>query len=112
MAYHEERFVSFLKKEIAAFLQKKFEIGEGVILSVSRVAWGGGAGQAKAYVLVYPERYAKDTLRRLKRFEESTRKYLASRARRAFIPKIIFLSDTGQEDEIRLEKLLEKIENE
>ena len=27
-------------------------------------------------------------------------------------PKIIFLSDVGQEHEIRLEKLLEKIENE
>ena len=111
MAHRQERFSSFLKKEIADFLQKNFARENGIFISVAMVAARERSDKAEVYVHIFPESHAKELFPRIKKLEKSARQYISSRSRRHFIPQIRFVLSGGDE-ESRLEKLLEKVKNE
>ena len=111
MAHNQERFASFLKKELGVFLQRRFPHDPNVFLSVIDVEVSASAEGAKVYVSVFPENRADEVQKELKAARGQARHYLANRMRRRRrIPKILFIP-TNIEHEMRLEKLLEKVKN-
>ncbi len=112
MAYQGERLASFLKKETAAYLIKNFPHPTDVFLSVTEAVVDQSGDSAKIFVSIFPDKNSADTLKNVKKYEGEIRKFLSSRLRRHKIPKIIFVLDKNFESGIRLEKLLEKVENE
>lgn len=111
MPYHEERFASFLKKEISDFLQANVPREDGAFISVTKVFTRERSDKAEVLISIFPEGRAAEIFRHIKRLERAARKYISSRSRRQFIPRIKFaLSGAGKE--IELEKLLEKVKNE
>ncbi|KKT29030.1 hypothetical protein A3I36_04685 [Candidatus Giovannonibacteria bacterium RIFCSPLOWO2_02_FULL_45_28] len=111
MAHQQERFESFLKKEISEFLQRNTWRGEGVFISVTKVVSGERSDNARVLVTIFPEDKAEETFKQIKRMEKETRRFVASRSRRRFIPQIKFVLYGGGK-EMELEKLLEKVKNE
>lgn len=112
MAHHADRFSSFLKKELNVFLQRNAPRGDGVFISVTKIYAPERADKAEVAVSVFPEREAKEVMKSVRRMAGAARKYLASRSRRGFMPKIVFLGEEDAEKVLRLEKLLEKVKNE
>lgn len=112
MTYKQERFGSFLKREISEFLQQNTPREESVFISVTRVASEERSDKAEVFVTVFPENQTKEVFRQIKRMEKATRKYISLRSRRQFIPEIIFKEASNQNSAARLEKLLEKVKNE
>ena len=111
MAHQAERFSSFLKRELNRFLQRNTPHDEGVFISVAKIYAPERSDKAEVAISVFPEKAAKEVLKSVKKLTGEARKYLASRSRRRFIPKIIFLGEEDAERTIRLEKLLEKVKN-
>lgn len=112
MAHQQERFESFLKREISEFLQQNAPRKESAFISVARVASEERSDKAEVFVSVFPENQTKEVFRQIKRMEKATRKYVSSKSRRQFIPEIIFKEASNQNSAARLEKLLEKVKNE
>ncbi|OGF63387.1 hypothetical protein A2926_00255 [Candidatus Giovannonibacteria bacterium RIFCSPLOWO2_01_FULL_44_40] len=107
----KERFESFLKREIAGFLQRNVQREKGVFVSIGEVSARERSDKAEIFISVFPESAAKEIFPRIKKLEKNVRRHIASKSRRQFIPQIHFvLSDTAKE--ISLEKLLEKVKNE
>lgn len=111
MRHQQERFESFLKREISGFLQQNLPRESGVFVSVAKVISGEKSDKAEVFITVFPENHAKEIFVQIKRAENSVRKYISSRSSRQFIPKITFKM-SGQATSERLEKLLEKVKNE
>ncbi len=112
MSYQNERLASFLKKEIALYVIKNFPRPEDVLVSVTKVFVEDSLENAKVFVSVFPEKNSYGVMQSLKNYESEMRKFLSSRLRRHRIPKITFVFDKNLESEVRLEKLLEKTEDE
>lgn len=111
MAHQQERFASFLRKEIAGFLQQNAPRNEGVFISVTRVVTRERSDKAEVLISIFPDKNANAIFRNIKRMEKSARKYIASRSRRQFIPLIKFILYGGDKT-ADLENLLEKVKNE
>ncbi|QQG42793.1 MAG: ribosome-binding factor A [Candidatus Giovannonibacteria bacterium] len=107
MAHQAERFSSFLKRELNGFLQRNAPHDEGVFISVAKIHAPERSDKAEITLSVFPEKAAKGTIKSVKKMAGEARKYLASRSRRRFIPKIIFLVEEDAEKTTRLEKLLD-----
>ena len=111
MAHQTERFTSFIKKEIAAFLEARVPRPEEALVSVTRVLVSDSFDRAEIFVSVFPEKYQSEVMRELPRFEKEARAFIAGRLKRHKIPAIRFLFDTEFAPALRLEKLLENIED-
>ncbi len=111
MVYQAERFASFLKKDIAQFLDRSVPRASGVIFSVTSVAVDPGGERAQVFISVFPEKFGEETFRTLKRFEGETRAYVSDHLKRRKIPALIFVRDMNQAAQVRLEKLLENIDD-
>jgi len=111
MVYQQERFASFLKKEIAGFLQQNIPLSEGVFVSVTKVVARERSDKAEVLISIFPDKNTEAIFRGIKRLEKSARKYIASRSRRQFIPLIKFVFYGGDKS-ASLENLLEKVKNE
>ncbi|MBI2023406.1 30S ribosome-binding factor RbfA [Candidatus Giovannonibacteria bacterium] len=112
MAYHNERFISFLKRELAYFLERDFVRDEGVFLSVTDVRLTSAGDMANIFVSVFPKEKTAEVARSLKKSEKEARKYISSKLKSRKIPKINFLPDNSMENRVNLEKLLKNVENE
>ena len=112
MAYQSERFTSFVKKEIAQFLEAHFPRPEDAFVSVTKVLVTESFDRAQVFVTVFPEKYRDEVMRELPRFEKEARAFIAGRLKRHKIPEIRFVFDAEYVSGIRLEKLLENIEDE
>ena len=111
MAHQQERFASFLRKEIAGFLQQNAPHDESTFISVTRVITKERSDKAEVLISIFPDKNAYAIFRDIKRMEKNARKYIASRSRRQFIPLIKFVLYGGDKS-ADLEKLLEKVKNE
>ncbi len=113
MAYQKERFASFLKQEMAQFFSRQAasNLPEGAFVSVSRAEMSESGEEAKVYILIFPAEVAESAYRDLKKLEHEARKYISEKLKRRLIPKIKIMMDEGTEKKMRLEKLLETIEN-
>ena len=111
MPHQQERFASFLKQEIAGFLQQNAPHDEGVFMSVAGVIARERSDKAEVLISIFPDKNAEAIFRNIKRLEKSARKYIASRSRRQFIPMIKFVLYGGDKS-ASLENLLEKVKNE
>src|SRR3989344_2776092 len=107
MAYQSERFTSFIKKEIALFLEAHFPRPEDSFVSVTKVAVSEAFDRAQVFVSVFPEKYQTEIMKEVPRFEKEARAFIAGRLARHKIPEIRFVLDANYESSIRLEKLLE-----
>lgn len=111
MSHHEERFTSFLKKEIAMFLERSLERPSATLLSVTDAVMNTAGESADIYVSIFPEKASATVFPVLQRAERETRAYLAAIMKRRKIPQIRFVLDTKQGDRIQLEKLLENVKD-
>ncbi|KKS96787.1 MAG: hypothetical protein UV75_C0002G0092 [Candidatus Giovannonibacteria bacterium GW2011_GWA1_43_15] len=111
MAHQQERFASFLRKEIAGFLQQNTPHNEDAFISVTRVITKERSDKADVLISIFPDKNADAIFHNIKRMEKSARKYIASRSRRHFIPLIKFVLYGGDKS-ANLENLLEKVKNE
>ena len=111
MPYQQERFASFLRKEIAGFLQQNAPHDEGTFISVTRVITRERSDKAEVLISIFPGKNAAAIFHNIKRMEKSARKYIAFRSRRQFIPLIKFVLYGGDKS-ANLENLLEKVKNE
>ncbi len=109
MAHRSEQFTSFMKKEIAIFLDREVPRPLGVFFSVTNVMLNESGEEAKVFISIFPDQSAKEIFRTLKDYEKEARLYLAGKLKRRKIPYIRFVHDTSQQDAIRLEKLLENV---
>lgn len=112
MSHSEERLASYLREELAKFIQRHFAHDEGIFVSLSRVDPAVSLETALAFIFVFPDEAAEKTIKELKKYEKEARKYIMSRLKRRKIPKIIFKLEKDVEREARLEKTFEKIKNE
>src|SRR3989344_2224309 len=104
MTHRDEQFISFMKKEIAIFLDREVSRPLGVLFSVTQVVLNQSGERVEVLISVYPEKYAKETMKSLKMHEGETRMYLASKMKRRKIPFLIFVLDKEQDARVRLEK--------
>ena len=111
MPHQQERFASFLRREIAGFLQQNAPRGENIFISVTRVITKERSDKADVLISIFPDKNANAIFHDIKRMEKSARKYIASRSRRQFIPLIKFVLYGGDKT-ADLENLLEKVKNE
>lgn len=111
MTHRDEQFVSFMKKEIATFLDREVTRREGVFFSVTQVVLNQAGERAEVFISVYPEKYSAETMKSLKMYEGETRTHLAGMLKRRRIPFLRFVLDKEQDARVRLEKLLENSEN-
>src|SRR3989344_8162808 len=102
-----ERLESYLKKELAFFLEKNLPIAEGGFVSVTKVFINERADRADVFVSVFPETLVSEVFMELKLLQKDARKFLASRIKRHKIPDIKFILDKNLDAESRIEKLLE-----
>lgn len=101
-----ERLESFLKKELALFLEKNIPITEGGFVSVTKVFINEKADKAEVFVSVFPEKLSAEVFAELKLLQSDIRKFLSSRIRRHKIPDVRFILDKNIDAESRIEKLL------
>ncbi len=111
MNHRDERFISFMKKEIAIFLDREVSRQEGIFFSVTNVVPNQSGERAEVFISVYPEKYSAEITKSLKMYEGATRAHLAGMLKRRKIPFLVFVLDTEQAARVRLEKLLENSEN-
>ena len=102
-----ERLSSYIKKELAFFLEKNLPIAEGGFVSVTKVFINERADRADVFVSVFPETLVSEVFMELKLLQKDARKFLASRIKRHKIPDIKFILDKNLDAESRIEKLLE-----
>ncbi|KKT40204.1 MAG: hypothetical protein UW30_C0023G0002 [Candidatus Giovannonibacteria bacterium GW2011_GWA2_44_13b] len=111
MSHNAERLASFLGREVTEFLLRHAVMPEGAFFSVSRVLLDNALDKAQVFILIFPDKLAHESFTEIKHSEREVRKYIASRLKRHKIPHIKFVLDTTQTKQVRLEKLLENIEN-
>lgn len=111
MPYQNERFESFLKKEIASFLLRWPPTDSGVFVSVVDSVADSFSDTAKIYISIFPKNASGKAIKDLRGVSREVRRCLAERLKRRKIPNILFeLANTEQTE--RLEKILEKVKNE
>ena len=106
MPYQAERFASFLKKDIAQFLDRSIPRAPGVLCSVTSVVVDPGGERAKIFISVFPEQRGEETFHTLKKYESEARAYISEHLKRRKIPVLTFVRDINQATQVRLEKLL------
>lgn len=111
MSHRDEQFASFVKKELAVFLDRTVSREKGVFFSVTQIAINQSGKRAEVFISIFPKQFAVETMKALKLHEGEARMYLADKLKRRQIPFIVFILDESQEAKIRLEKLLENPEN-
>jgi ribosome-binding factor A len=111
MTHRSEQFVSFMKKELAIFLDREVPRAEGIFFSVTQVTINQSVERAQVFISIYPEKYSTEMMKLLKTYEGEARAHLASKLKRRKIPFLVFVLDTEQDARVRLEKLLENSEN-
>ncbi len=111
MVYQQERLASFIKKELAIFLEK-IPKEEGVFFSVTRVEIDSGLEKAKVYISIFPKNKSKNNFLSIKRLSSDARRLISGKLKRHKIPYLIFVLDEGGDQEARLEKLLSQVQNE
>ncbi|KKT41226.1 hypothetical protein A2W54_01920 [Candidatus Giovannonibacteria bacterium RIFCSPHIGHO2_02_43_13] len=111
MSHNTERLASFLEREVTGFLMRHAVLPEGSFFSVSRVILDNSLDKTQVFILIFPDKSANEAFKEIRRFEREARKYIASRLKRHKMPQIKFVLDTTQTKQVRLEKLLENIEN-
>jgi|SRR3990167_2803299 len=111
MSHNAERLASFLEREVTEFLMRHAVLSEESFFSVSRVVLDNSLDKAQVFILIFPDKSANEAFKEIRRFERDARKYIASRLKRHKMPQIKFVLDTTQTKQVRLEKLLENIEN-
>ena len=111
MAHQTERFASFVKKEIALFLEAHVPRPADSFVSVTGIEVHESFEYVRVFVSVFPEKYQNEVMKELSRFQKEARAFIASRLKRHKIPEIHFVLDTQYESRVRLEKLLENIED-
>lgn len=111
MLHRDEQFVSFMKKEVAIFLDRNVARPEGSFFSVTHVAVDQSGARAEIFISIFPDSVVGDLMKTLKGYEGPARAHLADLMRRRKIPFLVFVLDRNQEKQIRLEKLLENEEN-
>ena len=107
MAHRDEQLISFIKKEIANFLDREVARPQGSFFSVTNVVLAQSGQEARIFISIFPDGVAKEVFKTLKSYQKEARVYLAELLTRRKIPYIMFVHDTSQEDRIRLEKLLD-----
>lgn len=111
MAHRPEQFISLLKKEVSNFLERSVPRPVGVFVSVTGVNLASRDTIAHISISIYPEDKADEIFKSLKPYEAEARGHLGNLIKHRIIPYIIFVHDKGQGDRMRLEKLLENIED-
>lgn len=101
-----ERLSSYIKKELALFLEKNLPIAEGAFISVTKVFINEKADRADIFVSVFPDKLSSEVFSELKLLQKDCKKFLASRIKRHKIPNIKFILDKNLDAESRIEKLL------
>jgi|SRR3989344_1684193 len=101
-----ERLESYLKKELAFFLEKNLPIAEGGFVSVTKVFINEKADRADVFISVFPEELSAEVFVELKLMQKDVKRFLASRVKRHKIPNIKFILDKNLDAESRIEKLL------
>ncbi len=84
---------------------------EGAFVSVTKVLVNESFDHARVFVTVFPETSRDEVMKELPRFEKEARAFIAGRLRRHKIPEIRFVFDAEYAAGLRLEKLLENIED-
>ena len=93
MTHRDEQFVSFMKKEIAIFLDREVSRSAGVFFSVTQVVLNQAGERAEVFISVYPEKYSAETMKSLKIHEGETRAHLAGMLKKRHIPFLRFILD-------------------
>ena len=101
-----ERLSSYIKKELAFFLEKNLPIAEGGFVSVTKVFINERADKAEVFVSVFPENLSAEVFVELKFLQKDVRRFLSSRIKRHKIPDIKFILDKNLDAESRIERLL------
>lgn len=112
MSYHKAQYASLLKKELARFFDHYVPRPEGTLISVTRIDLNDSDSRAIVWISLYPDTKAKEIFASLKEYEAEARRYLAEVVQRKTLPFIVFMRDTNQGEQLRLEKLLDTIDNE
>ena len=94
-----ERLSSYIKKELAFFLEKNLPIAEGGFVSVTKVFINERADKAEVFVSVFPENLSAEVFVELKFLQKDVRRFLSSRIKRHKIPDIKFILDKNLDAE-------------
>lgn len=111
MSYHKEQYASLLKKELARFFDHHVPHPAGTFISVTRVDLNESDSRAIVWLSLYPDNKAKEVFSSLKAYEAEARRYLADTVQRRTLPFIVFVCDTNQGAQLRVEKLLDTMDN-
>jgi ribosome-binding factor A len=88
--HHVERFSSFIRDELAIFLQHELNCDEGVFVSVMSVEPAQSEGSVKVLVSVWPEEKRTAVAKKLRLLENKARAHLAKRLARKRIVTVHF----------------------
>lgn len=112
MAYQKERFNSFLEHEMAEFLSREAAglLPEGAFISVTRAVVNESGETADIFISIFPDSVAKESFAEIRKLGKEARKQISNKLKRRQIPLISIKLDNIVDKAVRVEKLLDEIE--
>ena len=98
-----------LKQELGAIVLREAEVPEGAVVTVTRVDCSPNLQQAKVYVSVVPDKYAKDVIKGLQRNIYDIQQTLNERLSMRPVPRVQWVIEEATAQAARIEDLLDQI---
>jgi ribosome-binding factor A len=106
------RVNELLQKEIGQILLREFNIGEGSLLTITRVEAFPNLQGAKVYISIMPENKREEVSRTLQRNIFEIQQLLNKRLKMRPVPKIQWVEDRAGGNAQRIGELLDQVKQE
>lgn len=106
-----EKINELLTREIGSIIQREFEHGHDLFITVTEVKTSEDLLHAEVHVSIWPDKARAETFQNLKNAAGFFQSILNKRLRMHPVPRILFRLDPRIRDAARIEELLDTMEN-
>lgn len=109
MIERTKRVSELIRREISQIISKEIETG-GVFITLTRVEPSSDLRYVDVYFVTIPDKEIQTAIKLLDKNISDIQRILNKRVRMRRVPKIRFYADTSEQEAVKLDKIIEKLD--